>query len=374
MKKMIFVLLLTGAAGYYHAAAQRNFVPNSTPVSQTLFSPTEPGKQQCNFFVWLPEKNRIWFDLAWVNHLSKVPDVDSLINETANLLLPLMDSFAADGWLRRIEVDITQKPAMFRVITYLDKPKAFTRMEDELVQVKMDQDTIRIKFIQEKNDVSYINLLVNNVADIQKLSPDAGNRSLELIKKGIEKNYPFPIKNNGRNTYYAVFNLETGALVSPEKNNYHALKIASDQIEITLLKPSLSYARGNVFTAFSFGANINYFKSRGANGFRIGVGMYWEPQFSFKTDASGKIQSSRNDFLTLRIAETPTKPYANFELLTTLSVGYLIRRSGNYFEKNTFRLGMPGVATGRLQIEPELYFNDFLKNVSPGIRLSLKIL
>jgi hypothetical protein len=102
--------------------------------------------------------------------------------------------------------------------------------------------------------------------------------------------------------------------------------------------------------------------------------MYWEPQFSFKTDASGKIQSSRNDFLTLRIAETPTKPYANFELLTTLSVGYLIRRSGNYFEKNTFRLGMPGVATGRLQIEPELYFNDFLKNVSPGIRLSLKIL
>jgi len=374
MKKMFFVLLLTGAAGYHHAVAQRLFVPNTTPVSQTIFSPTEPGKQQCNFFVWLPEKNRIWFDLAWVNHLSKVPDVDSLIRETAKLLQPIMDSFEADGWLRRVEVDITQKPALFRVITYLDKPQAFTRMEDEIVQVKMDQDTIRIKFFQEKNDASYLNLLVNNIGDIQKLPPNAGNRSLELIKKGIEKNYPFPIKNDARNSYYAVFNLETGELVSPGSKNYHALKVPSDQLEITLLKPSLSYARGNVFTGFSFGANINYFKLKGENGFRIGLGMYWEPQFSFQKDASGKIQSTRNDFLTLRIAETPTKPYANFELLTTLSVGYLIRRSGNSFEKNTFRIGLPGVATGRLHLEPELYCNDFFKNVSPGIRLSLKIL
>jgi len=220
MKKMFFVLLLTGAASYHHAVAQRLFVPNPTPVSQTIFSPTEPGKQQCNFFVWLPEKNRIWFDLAWVNHVSKVPDVDSLIRETAKLLQPIMDSFEADGWLRRVEVDITQKPALFRVITYLDKPQAFTRMEDEIVQVKMDQDTIRIKFFQEKNDASYLNLLVNNIGDIQKLPPNAGNRSLELIKKGIEKNYPFPIKNDARNSYYAVFNLETGELVSPGSKNY----------------------------------------------------------------------------------------------------------------------------------------------------------
>jgi hypothetical protein len=129
-----------------------------------------------------------------------------------------------------------------------------------------------------------------------------------------------------------------------------------------------------VFTGFSFGASFSYYKSNKTDGFRIGAGIYWEPQFSFSSDASGKIQSFRNDFLTFRLAETPNKPYTNFELLSAISVGYLINRSGNYFEKNTFRVGLPGLATGRLQLEPELYFNNFFKNVSPGIRLSLKIL
>lgn len=374
MKKLMFVWLLAGAAVQSYVHAQPYFVPNATPVSQSIFSPTEPGKQQCNFFVWLPEKNRIWYDLKWVSDLSKLNDVDSLIAQTAKLIQPLMDSFATDGWVRRVEVDATQTPALFRVITHLDKPKAFTLMEDELTQVKMDQDTLRIKFFQENDHASYINLLVNNIADVKNLPPNVGKRSLQIVNEGIEKNYKTPIKNNSRHTYYGVFNLETGEMVSPDAKNYHAIRSGSDQLEITLLKPSLSYARGNVFTGFSFGAAFNYAKTRGANGSRMGIGIYWEPQFSFRSDSSGKMQSSRNDFLTLRFEERPNKPHANFEILRTLSVGYLNRNNGNYFEKNTFRLGLPGVASGNLHLEPELYFNDFFKNVSPGIKLSLKIL
>lgn len=374
MRKKLFVWLLAGAAGHFYADAQPYFLPNATPVSQTVFSPTEPGKQQCNYFVWLPEKNRIWFDLTWAYHLAMLPNVDSVIRRTANLLEPLLDSFTTDGWVRRIEVDLTQEPALFRVITHMDKPNAFTRMEGEVVQVKMDQDTVRIKVLKEKSYNSYINLLVNNIADIKNLPTDAGERSRALITQAVEKNYKSPIAPKARHTYYAVFNLETGAMVSPDSKNFHAIRSGSDHLEITLLKPSLSYARGNAFTAFSFGAAFNYAKTNGINGSRLGIGIYWEPQFSFRSDSAGKVQSSRNDFLTLRFEERPNKALGNFELLSTLSVGYLIRRSGNYFEKNTFRLGLPGVATGRLQIEPELYFNDFFKNVSPGIRLSLKIL
>ena len=144
MRKKLFVWLLAGAASHMYVHAQPYFVPNATPVSQTVFSPTEPGKQQCNYFVWLPDKNRIWFDLTWANQLGKLPDIDSAIRKTANLLAPLIDSFGADGWVRRIEVDLTQEPALFRVITHEGKPKAYTQIDGELMQVKMDQDTIRI--------------------------------------------------------------------------------------------------------------------------------------------------------------------------------------------------------------------------------------
>jgi hypothetical protein len=374
MKKLMFVWLLAGAASQSYVYAQPYFVPNVTPVSQTVFSPTEIGKQQCNYFVWLPDKNRIWFDLTWANQLGKLPDIDSAIRQTANLLAPLIDSFGADGWVRRIEVDLTQEPALFRVITHQDKPKAFTQIDGELMQVKMDQDTIRIKVLKERAYNAYINLLVNNIGDIKNLPPDAGERSRALIAQAIEKNYKAPIKSNPRHAYYAVFNLATGEMVSPESKNYHAIRSGSDHLEITLVKPSIAYARGNVFTAFSFGAAFNYAKTRGIYGSRLGFGLYWEPQFSFRSDTSGKMQSSRNDFFTLRFEERNNKANTNFEILSTFSVGYLIRRSGNSFEKNTFKIGLPSVASGRLAFEPELYFNDFFKNVSPGIRLSLKIL
>jgi len=187
MKKLFIVWLLAGAASHYHANAQPYFVPNATPVSQTVFSPTEPGKQQCNFFVWLPDKNRIWFDLVWVSHLSNLPDLDSLIGQTAKLLEPLTDSFSADGWVRRIEVDVTQNPAIFRVSSYTGNPKSFTKMDGELVLVKMDQDTVRIKFFEENGKASFINLLVNNIADIKDFPQDAGKRSLELVNQAIGK-------------------------------------------------------------------------------------------------------------------------------------------------------------------------------------------
>ncbi len=373
MKTIVLTLLLVGAAHYFSAHAQPYFVPNATPVSQSMFSPTKPGAQQCNFFVWLPQNNRLWYDLTWASHLSIVPDVDSLIAQTATLLEPLMDSFATDGWVRRVEVDVTQSPAIFRVIAHQQTPRSFTKLEDELVQVKIDQDTLRIKFYEEKGVASFINVLVNNLKDINELPADAGKRSTALIREAIDKHYKMPIKKNPRHLYYAVFNLENGEMVAPDSKNYHAIRSGSDQLEISINKPMVSYARGTAFTGFSLGAAFNYAKTRGMGGSRMAIGVYWEPNFAFGRDSIGKVNGSRNDFLTLRFEEIWNKPYGQFEVMNTFSFGYLIRQSGNYFENNTMKLGISGLAFGKLQLEPELYFNNFFKNVSPGIRMSLRI-
>ncbi|MEO6539962.1 MAG: hypothetical protein ABIN74_03180, partial [Ferruginibacter sp.] len=57
--------------------------------------------------------------------------------------------------------------------------------------------------------------------------------------------------------------------------------------------------------------------------------------------------------------------------LTVFSLGYLVRQKGNYFEKNTFRVGAGQVSLfrGNIKIEPVFYFNDFFKGITPGVKL-----
>lgn len=53
------------------------------------------------------------------------------------------------------------------------------------------------------------------------------------------------------------------------------------------------------------------------------------------------------------------------------SVGYLVKRNNDFFKDNTFKLGINKKINDTFIIKPELYFNDFFKNVYPGVRLSV---
>ena len=53
------------------------------------------------------------------------------------------------------------------------------------------------------------------------------------------------------------------------------------------------------------------------------------------------------------------------------SVGYLVKRNNDFFKDNTFRLAVNKKINDTFVVKPELYFNDFFKNVYPGIRLSV---
>jgi hypothetical protein len=57
-------------------------------------------------------------------------------------------------------------------------------------------------------------------------------------------------------------------------------------------------------------------------------------------------------------------------LQVIISIGYLIRRDGAYFDKHSLRLGMGRLSLfeGKTQIEPMLYFHDLFREVTPGIR------
>ena len=102
-------------------------------------------------------------------------------------------------------------------------------------------------------------------------------------------------------------------------------------------------------------------------------GVLWEPHFFFSRDAQNKLKTHRNDFITLVYAQGGTKdrdPRKDFAYSAHFSFGYLVHRSGNYFDKNTFRLGGGHVQFVKTSIEPCIYFNNFFKGVSPAIRIS----
>jgi hypothetical protein len=54
-----------------------------------------------------------------------------------------------------------------------------------------------------------------------------------------------------------------------------------------------------------------------------------------------------------------------------LSFGYLVKQNNDFFKENTFRLSMNKKINNTFSVQPELYFNDFFKNIYPGIRVSV---
>ncbi|MCU0374770.1 MAG: hypothetical protein MUF24_05630 [Chitinophagaceae bacterium] len=371
MQKLKLWLLLAAVAPTVIALSQPYFIPNRMPVSANLFSPNAPGELQANFFVWLPGNKRIWFDLQQVGHLEKLPNLDSLFDATGALLEPLLDSLAADGNVHRIDVDLMHKPALFRITTHM-QPGIYTSVGDALSKVKVDQDTIRIKVLGGGALYSYVTLLLNNAVDILSLQDNIGTDALALVKGAVNKHYTSNAAVNTKFKYYAALSLQTGKLISPA--SYKSIRTGSRYISI-IAKPTAGFAKGNFLTGISAGFRYNYGNHPGYDwGSEMSFGLQWEPTFAFGRDASGKTTMDRNDFLTLRFQEVDYRSLAGFRFFSTMSIGYLIRRQGLLFEQNTIKLGLPGLRNGKFSIEPELYFHDFLKQVSPGIRLGLNII
>jgi hypothetical protein len=103
----------------------------------------------------------------------------------------------------------------------------------------------------------------------------------------------------------------------------------------------------------------------------------WEPTFIFSPNAQGRLQTYRNDFLVFGYSNVRTKQQTQsgigFHLDIDFSLGYLIGRQGDYFEKHTFRIcaGSIKLASGKIRIQPCLYFNDLFRGVTPGLRIML---
>jgi hypothetical protein len=109
---------------------------------------------------------------------------------------------------------------------------------------------------------------------------------------------------------------------------------------------------------------------------RYRLGLSWEPLFFFAPDAQGRLQTYMNDMIVAHYEhnhldgnQLEDKP--SFNLDPAFSLGYVFHREGGYFTQPSFRFTVGACKLkGSLVLEPALFFNNFFKGVTPGLRLS----
>jgi hypothetical protein len=142
---------------------------------------------------------------------------------------------------------------------------------------------------------------------------------------------------------------------------------------MVLLTQSVNIQNYKAYFVPSFSLGVRFIFSNRERTFKWEPGLFWEPHFLFSRDAQGKLRTYRNDFLTLTYGQggvTDHDPKKDFSFSAVFSIGYLIHQSGEFIEEHTFRLGAGKVRFSKTTIEPSIYFNDFFKGVTPGIRIS----
>jgi hypothetical protein len=385
MNKIIICFLFV--AGMATALQAQNRYVADMPFNRAdyMYNFPKPGAGKASFFFYgLNNSTRVIIDLINIKQVKYLPNLDSLVNTIKPNLRLLADSFKNDAVNRRIDYLINGGFPQIKIHNYDKEPQQFVIKAGNLNQLKTEQDTIRIKAYMEvaKEDVLssdmryypsnkpemqpyFIMIVLNNCADLFQLPENSLQSCVAKLRTDLNAEYIASADPKAK--YNASFNLNTNKMSSPGK-----LKWVKNPGSVQELVPNiyagLQYTSGTFVPSFS--AGIRYtFANRQISTKRIYA--MWEPHFFFSKDLLNNTITDRNDFITIRFIRIENRKKEVFDEVDNFSIGYLIRKQGNWFEPNTFKVGIPGVRSGWLQLEPEFFFHDFLKGVSPSIKLTI---
>ena len=328
------------------------------------------------FAVDLGKGNHMKIELTDITDLERAANIDSLLQAYLVDMSLLKDSMTDPLTAKRIDyLTDAQGRKKIRFQQFQPKGAGFLLNNGEMSSLKAEQDTIHIiGFINNapnpKDRVSFTNqryyhftFYLNDIAELKDYMNGALKEKINTIQNNLNSKWPLV--------------LGTGS---------HYLK--KDK-SITADRPRGNTAGGEgSYLAFLFSVNVQNYKQYFVPSFSLGSrvtianryrtfkwepGLYWEPHFLFAKDDQNKLRTYRNDFLTFTYAQGGIRDYnskKDFSFAAMLSLGYLIHREGEYFDKNTFRLGGGKIQMLKTSVEPSLYFNNFFKGVTPGIRIT----
>ncbi len=357
MKKLLMTLLL--AASTCIVYSQFSY--------QTLDQPVNDNWPKYRYTFRFHNSNTVTIYATHPNQLQYM-DVDSLFQSVLTLLQPLKDSLASYDAIVKVVVTPSQKQVAVKTIPL--PMKAFKLTQNEMVQTKIDQDTLLIKhwlyeptgrdtIYRFRQAGFYVAFTLNNITDVFNL-PD---KTLSLCKEDLFMHYPqlkkFTKKDmEPREVWFGV--AVNKPLVISSRGDRQQL--------IPYMQFGIQHVRGGTVPTAGVGMQYMSFKKN----YSWAVRLYWEPFFQFQRDNENRLITNRNDFITLRYSgwETENLEKAKLGQYFSFSLGYLAGRRGNWFEKNTFKVSFPGLHYSTLVVEPEFFFNKAFRNFSPSLKLT----
>ena len=344
-------------------------------VAEQKFNVTEDDFDR-RYTIDMGRGNRLQIELKSIDDLAKLENIDSLFKAMLNDLEPLRDSLKEQRSVKRIDYVVDSsghREIRFRqwvpvASTYVKMPSG------EFAALKTEQDTITytqtIPFTAKygfrpgfrTQRLLRLSLFINDATTAGALISAAGLNH-EILS----------LKNNQRhgwtNDPKGGMQLKKDARIKARQANGYFNK-SGDMLTLGNAMAGIANYKSYFVPSLSFGAKISF---NTANTKRE-ITFNWEPQFFFRT-TQGKMNTYRNDFLTLTFGQGPIKdhdPGKNNPFLFNFSFAYQVRNKGDFYDKHTMRLGISSITVfeGKTTIEPVIYFHDLFKNVTPGIRLT----
>ena len=370
-KKLVLMLgILLGIAGTACAQQTRNAAPT---VDDQFFDLPHFSIGQA-YHIDLGKGNYLELELTDMTQLSRFLNLDSLLLVFLSDMKPFKDSLTDLLSGKRIDYLMdTAGRKMVRIRESRSAGTSFLLGEGDPSLLRLRQDTIYLllaappgtakKTSQPRYD--RLTIVLNRYSGLENwVATGLNTKMQELVPTG--KNYTW---GGGMHTQYllkdpSIRTKHDSIYANANKNNYLELDaIISLQNYKNYLTPSVDLG---VTFGFHDGNNVH------------ALGFFWEPLFLFGSDTKGRLQTYRNDLLVFHYAFDVTgrlkDPLAAVGLNTNFSLGYFIRRSGDYFEKDSWRLtaGEIKFRGNRIVLQPCIYFNNLFKDVTPGLRLCYK--
>ncbi|MCE3282131.1 MAG: hypothetical protein K0Q66_868 [Chitinophagaceae bacterium] len=385
MKQSFLILLFITAAAHVLPAQYAFRVSVPTPVSEWLFNSPSPHSTRVHFDFELGKGNKLAIEMTQLGQLNHLPSVDSILFQVKRALGPLKDSFKADGIVRRIDYVATHgQPPKIRIVNHTERPKSYSYVEGELVQLKTDSDTVRIVLHVATGEMMRVRtqtgtkewpglhpfvmtLALNNIADINSLPDSTLSKAVNMILAQATKYLQPGAKKPNRNAYfYAHFDMLTGKM-QPIKERYehHTRNVFEPTIQM-----GLQYGRGDFIP--SVGLGIQYIHGYEPSFGNSHLRLFWEPHFIFSRNTTNKLVTQRNDFITMQYTQMPSgKERRELYTIGNITLGYLALRRGDFFEKHTFKMGLPMLAYGNLLFEPQYFFDRGFRHFSPSVKFTM---